>query len=78
MYSTASDGLRSAYVAARSRVIMMRVVIIVPMANTPTAIERITSSVRALFSHRSLRIFCQRGLSITLFSRWRARGWPRC
>src|SRR5215211_2550934 len=35
-----------------------------PMAKTPTAIERITTAVRVLYAHRSPRILRQRGLSM--------------
>ncbi len=35
----------------------------VPMANTPTAMEAMTSRLRALLSHRSASTLRQRGLS---------------
>src|SRR5438105_8781493 len=56
-------GLTAAYASGRSTDRMACVPAIMPTANTPTAIEITTSSVRILLFHRSRSTLRQRGLS---------------
>src|SRR4051794_27830699 len=62
--SVALGGSTDIQVSVRSRIKITREPPTMPIANTPTAIESTTSSVRVLLLHRSRSTLRQRGLSM--------------
>src|SRR4051794_3806497 len=62
--SVALGGCTDIQVSVRSRIKITREPPTMPIANTPTAIESTTSSVRVLLLHRSRSTLRQRGLSM--------------